>query len=209
MALLSAHNLSCVKRDRVLFENLELSVDAGELLYIKGPNGAGKTSLLRILVGLSESAWGEVLFAGQPLSQVREKYHSQLVYFGHKLGLNQNLSAVENLHYWCMQQGQELSKLQSYQLLESLGLVGLEELPVSNLSAGQQRRVALARLWLKPQALLWVLDEPFTALDVQGIQLLKDRITTHLQAKGAVIMTSHQSLELDYATSELVLEYRI
>jgi heme exporter protein A len=192
-----------------LFEKLELSVNAGELLYIKGPNGAGKTSLLRILVGLSEPACGNVLFEDQVLSKVRDKFHGQLVYFGHKLGLNQTLSAVENLYYWCMQQGQELSELKSYQLLESLGLVGLEELPVSNLSAGQQRRVALARLWLKPQARLWVLDEPFTALDVQGIQLLKDRITEHLQAKGSVIMTSHQNLELDYPTSELVLEYRI
>jgi heme exporter protein A len=209
VALLSAHNLSCVKRDRVLFENLELSVDAGELLYIKGPNGAGKTSLLRILVGLSEAACGEVRFDGEALSRVRDKYHGQLVYFGHKLGLNQNLTALENLHYWCLQHGQSQSESQYYHLLDRLSLVGLEELPVGNLSAGQQRRVALARLWLKPDAKLWVLDEPFTALDVQGISLLKTRIRQHLKVQGTVIMTSHQSLELDYPTRELVLEYKI
>ena len=209
MALLSAHNLSCVKRDRVLFEKLALSVNGAELLYIKGPNGAGKTSLLRILVGLSEAACGEVHFEGETISAVRDKYHAQLVYFGHKPGLNQNLTALENLHYWCLQHGHSYSQSQYYHLLESLGLVGLEELPVANLSAGQQRRVALARLWLKPQATLWVLDEPFTALDVQGISLLKARIMQHLQAQGAVIMTSHQSLQLDYPTRELELEYRI
>lgn len=209
MALLSAHNLSCVKRDRLLFEKLELSVDAGELLYIKGPNGAGKTSLLRILVGLSEAATGGVRFEGEVLNGVRDKYHAQLVYFGHKLGLNQNLTALENLHYWCLQHGQSQSQSQYFHLLESLGLVGLEDLPVGNLSAGQQRRVALARLWLNPDAKLWVLDEPFTALDVQGISLLKTCITQHLKALGSVIMTSHQSMELDFPTSELVLEYKI
>ena len=96
-----------------------------------------------------------------------------------------------------------------FDLLATLGLVGLEDLPVSQLSAGQQRRVALARLWLKKTAKIWILDEPFTALDVQGIALLREKIVAHLGAGGAVIITSHQQLDIDYKTSELVLEYRL
>ena len=192
-----------------MFEDLDLSVDTGELLYIKGPNGAGKTSLLRILVGLSEPATGQVAFRGEAIHKVRDTYHAQLVYFGHKPGLNQNLSALENLHYWCLQHSHYRTENELYTLLDTLGLVGLEDLPVANLSAGQQRRVALSRLWLKADASLWVLDEPFTALDVQGITLLKNRLAEHLQKKGLVVMTSHQRLEIDYPTRELVLEYRI
>jgi heme exporter protein A len=193
----------------LLFEKVNMSVAAGELLYIKGPNGAGKTSLLRILVGLSEPASGAVCFAGMALSQVRENFNRQLVYFGHKAGLNQSLSALENLHFWCQQHRVANNPVQLHALLDTLGLVGLEEIAVGNLSAGQQRRVALARLWLKTQATLWVLDEPFTALDVQGISLLKQRISEHLQHKGAIIMTSHQTLDLACVTHELELEYLI
>lgn len=209
MSILTALDLSCIKRDRLLFEKVNLSVNAGELLYIKGPNGAGKTSLLRILVGLSEAASGEVCFADAPLSQLRDEFNSQLVYFGHKPGLNQTLSAMENLHFWCQQHSVANNPTQLHTLLDLLGLVGLEDVPVGNLSAGQQRRVALARLWLKTQAKLWVLDEPFTALDVQGISLLKQCITEHLNRQGAIIMTSHQALELNCPTQELELEYLI
>ena len=96
-----------------------------------------------------------------------------------------------------------------YRVLGVLGLVGLEDIPVNNLSAGQQRRVALARFWLKTSAEVWILDEPFTALDVQGIGLLNERIVAHLEQGGCVVMTSHQALEVNYPTQELVLEYRI
>jgi heme exporter protein A len=198
-----------IKRDRLLFEHINLSVEAGSLLYVKGPNGAGKTSMLRVLTGLVEAESGDVLFAEQNIKTCREQYSQQLIYFGHKLGINASLSAVENLRYWCDSHQVAVSTTKIYQTLEQLSLVGLEDIPVAHLSAGQQRRTALARFWLKQNAKLWILDEPFTALDTQGIKVLSDKFVNYLSSGGAVIMTSHQALELDYPTQELTLEYRI
>lgn len=209
MAVLSGQNLSCIKRDRLLFEDLSFQLNQSELLYIKGPNGAGKTSLIRILVGLAQANSGEVRFKQKPIDECRNEYHQQLVYFGHKLGLNHTLSGIENLRYWCYQHELPCDNEKLFQLLAELGLVGLEELPIGQLSAGQQRRVALCRLWLKTTASIWILDEPYTALDVQGIALLEEKMLAHLNNKGAILMTSHQPLKLDYPTSELVLEYLI
>ena len=209
LVVLSAHELSVVKSDRLLFDKVNFSVEPAGLVYVKGPNGAGKTSLLRVLSGLVEPEQGEVRFADQKLAKVREQFHHSLVYFGHKLGLNLRLSAIENLHFWCQQQQQACDIEQLYAVLGQLQLVGLEDVPVGQLSAGQQRRVALSRLWLKSSARLWILDEPFTALDQQGIQLLSAKLGAFLAAQGSVIMTSHQELEFDYPRQELALEYRI
>ena len=209
LAVFSAHDLSVTKRDRLLFDKVSFSLDKGDLLYIKGPNGAGKTSLLRVLSGLVAADHGEVKFSDKNITDDREPYHQKLIYFGHSLGVNSTLSAVENLTFWCNQHGVEVVPTELYALLTSLNLVGLEDLPVGNLSAGQQRRVALARFWLKKNATLWILDEPFTALDVDGIALLSKRLREHLAQQGTVIMTSHQVLDIDYPTKELVLEYRI
>lgn len=209
MALLSGQNLACVKQDRILFENINFSIDSSELLYVRGQNGAGKTSLLRILVGLADPAEGTIEYKQQNIQQANELYCQDLVYFGHKLGLSLNLNAIENLRFWCQLNQVTTSESELYELLANLGLVGLEDVMVSQLSAGQQRRVALARLWLKVSAKLWILDEPFTALDVQGIALLRNKMIQHLSEGGAIIITSHQTLDVDYPTSELVLEYRI
>ena len=209
LAVLSGQNLSCVKQDRALFENIDLCVNESEILYVRGQNGAGKTSLLRILVGLSDPASGQVLFDDQPIKVNAPNFHRELVYFGHKLGLNSDLNALENLAYWCQLNSVQTDQQQLYSLLATLGLVGLEDLPIRQLSAGQQRRVALGRLWLKTKARLWILDEPFTALDVQGIALLKNKLLSHLDSGGAVIITSHQQLDLPYKTQELMLEYRL
>jgi heme exporter protein A len=209
LAVLSVTNLSVVKRDRLLFENLNFAVEQGALLYVKGQNGAGKTSMLRVLAGLVTADSGEVFFRQQNIQDCRENYHQNLVYFGHKLGINQALSAVENLQYWCNQHQVDISVDSIFNTLAQLNLVGLEDIPVANLSAGQQRRVALARFWFKQDAKLWILDEPFTALDTQGIDLLSKQITKFLSGGGAVVMTSHQALRLDYPTDELTLEYRI
>lgn len=209
LAVLAGHDLSCIKRDRVLFDGINFSVDDSELLYIKGPNGAGKTSLLRIIVGLAEADRGEVLFQQEPVLGNSDLFLANLVYFGHKLGLNQTLNAVENLSFWCEQHNVSATKSELFDLLGELGLVGLEDIPVGSLSAGQQRRVALARLWLKAAAKVWVLDEPFTALDVQGIALLEQKILSHLHNGNSIVMTSHQALTLPYPVKELLLEYRI
>lgn len=209
LTVLSAHDLSVSKRDRLLFDKVNFTVDQGELLYIRGPNGAGKTSLLRVLTGLVEADEGKVRFLGKDIHRVRDIYYQQLIYFGHNLGVNTSLSGVENLKFWCQLHQVEVAEEEIYQVLASLSLVGLEDLPVGNLSAGQQRRVALARFWLKSSTALWILDEPFTALDVDGIRLLRERLLQHLARQGTVIMTSHQLLDIDYPTKELVLEYRI
>lgn len=209
LALLSVQNLSVIKRDRLLFEQVNFSIDCGCLLYVQGPNGAGKTSLLRVLTGLVDPDDGDVLFQQQKIQYCRDTYHHELIYFGHKLGVNSTLSAVENLRYWCDLHQVDASEESIYQILARLNLVGLEDVPVSNLSAGQARRTALARFWLKQNASIWILDEPFTALDVQGIKILSDRLVEFLSSGGAVIMTSHQALELNYPTQTLTLEYRI
>ncbi len=209
MAVLSVTNLSVVKRDRLLFENLNFAVEQGSLLYVKGQNGAGKTSMLRVLAGLVDADCGEVYFCQQNIKDYREKFHQNLVYFGHKLGINLTLSAVENLQYWCKQHQVVISVDTIFYTLAQLNLVGLEDIPVANLSAGQQRRVALTRFWFKQDAKVWILDEPFTALDTQGIELLSKLITQFLGAGGSVMMTSHQALHLHYPTDELTLEYRI
>lgn len=209
MAVLSVTNLSVVKRDRCLFENLNFTVEPGRLLYVKGQNGAGKTSMLRVLAGLVAADSGEVFFSNQNIRVCRESYYQNLVYFGHKLGINQTLSALENLQYWCTQHQVAISDERIFSTLGHLNLVGLEDIPVANLSAGQQRRVALARFWFKQNAKIWILDEPFTALDTQGIDLLSSQITQFLRGGGAVVMTSHQALPIDYPTEELTLEYKI
>jgi heme exporter protein A len=209
LPLLSAHQLSVSKRDRLLFSEITFTIAAGELMYIKGPNGAGKTSLLRVLTGLVSPDEGAVLFGEHNIAKTREQYHQDLLYFGHALGVNRSLNALENLRFWCAQHSVTASENEIFQVLGALGLVGLEDVPVSHLSAGQQRRVALARFWLKTTAKIWILDEPFTALDAQGIALLNNRIVEHLKQGGCVIMTSHQALNVDYPTKELQLEYRI
>lgn len=209
MPLFSAHDLSVSKSDRLLFDKVNLSIDESELLYIKGPNGAGKTSLLRVLTGLVNADQGQVFYKQHNILHDREHFNRNLIYFGHLLGVNGTLTARENLAFWCTQHQVKINSQKILEVLAVLGLVGLEDMPVNNLSAGQQRRVALARFWLKQDAQIWILDEPFTALDVQGIALLNQQIIGHLQQKGGVIMTSHQELELDYPTKELLLEYRI
>lgn len=209
LSLFSAHDLCVSKRDRLLFDKVNLSVDESELLYIKGPNGAGKTSLLRVLTGLVSADQGHVSFRDNNINYDRERFNQNLLYCGHLLGVNNTLTARENLDFWCKQHQIRVNFQKIFEVLAVLGLVGLEDMPLNNLSAGQQRRVALARLWLKEDAVIWILDEPFTALDVQGVALLNQRIVGHLQQKGCVIITSHQELELDYPTKELLLEYRI
>lgn len=209
MPLFSARDLSVSKRDRLLFDKVNLSVDQAELLHVKGPNGAGKTSLLRVLSGLVRADQGHVYFKHQDIQQNREGFNRNLMYLGHLLGINRTLNAVENLAFWCKQHNVQLQPQEIFEVLGQLGLVGLEDIAVHNLSAGQQRRVALARFWLKKDAVIWILDEPFTALDVQGIELLNRRILWQLERGGGVIITSHQALALDYPIKELTLEYLI
>ncbi len=196
MPLLHADRVSSIRSGRVLFSQLQLAVQAGEIWQISGANGAGKSTLLRMLAGLLVPNEGEVRFNGQPLHRVRDDYHQQLLYIGHKAAVKPELSALENV-FWQRRLGGDTTataeQAQDWDVLEQLGLLGLEEEMTGRLSAGQQRRVALTRLWCST-ASLWILDEPFTSLDVDGIALLQQRFLQHLGRGGSIVMTSHQPL---------------
>lgn len=204
--ILAAEALSCVRQDRVLFENLNFQLSAGQVLYIQGKNGAGKSSLLRLLAGLTLPEDGQILFHGKPLQSQTEFFADQLLFIGHQSGIHPQLTALQNLAFWSALSEQYLAE--PYQLLGSLGLAGLEDIPCFMLSAGQQRRVSLARLWFTDKS-LWILDEPFTSLDQQLIAKLEYHFLQHLSAGGVIVLTSHQSLSASYpALQALELEYR-
>ena len=194
--LLLADGVSSIRSGRVLFSQLQLAVARGQIWQVTGANGAGKSTLLRMLAGLLVATEGSVKFNGQPLHKVRDEYHQQLLYIGHKAGVKPELSALENVYWQRRLNGDNQAKLQQqadWDVLEQLGLLGLEEETTGRLSAGQQRRVALTRLWCS-DAKLWILDEPFTALDVDCIALLQQRFQQHLSQQGSIVMTSHQPL---------------
>ncbi|MBJ3814967.1 cytochrome c biogenesis heme-transporting ATPase CcmA [Shimwellia pseudoproteus] len=189
--MLRAHELRCLYDDRLLFSNLSLVINAGELVQISGANGSGKTSLLRILSGLSRPESGQVYWQEQPLAAVRDSFQRQVLWLGHKPGVKAALTADENLHFFYPR-----SRLADReQALAAIGLAGYEDQPLDQLSAGQQRRVALARLWLS-DARLWMLDEPFTALDSTGIETLTSLLEQHVLGGGSVLMTTHQPLRV-------------
>ena len=200
--LLSAQGISCQKQDRILFEDISLTVASGELIHLQGTNGAGKTSLIRILVGLSSPDTGSVSLTNSSLDNY------PLIYLGHKLGLNRHLSSVENLQFWANMHGIFISTDELYALLARFNLVGLEDVPSGELSAGQQRRVSLARTQLLP-ANIWILDEPYTSLDTQGVSFIQNLIDEFVEGGGAVLMTSHQSLQSRLPVKNITLEYRL
>ena len=194
---LSARQLLCERDDRVLFENLDLDVRNGDLLQLAGPNGAGKTTLLRLLAGLNRDYDGDLLWQNEPLHDCFAEYAAQRVYLGHLAAIKRALTPIENLR-WLMSpwqsSGLDVSDDELWQALAEVQLAGFEETPCNQLSAGQQRRVGLSRLALVP-APLWILDEPFTALDVEGVAWLEARIQRQVAAGGAVIITSHHALQ--------------
>lgn len=204
--LLELCQVSSVRGERTLFADFNLQVANGTMYQIEGPNGAGKSSLLRILVGLLAPQSGEIRYKGELSQHQRREFLQDLLFIGHKAAVKPELTALENLEFFAATQGQPCAE-PPFELLAQVGLVGLEDVPAGNLSAGQQRRIALARLWLT-QSQLWVLDEPFTSLDTAGIELLHQRFAEHLQRGGAIVLTSHQAL--DWASASLVriqLEY--
>ena len=193
--MLSAHGLTCVRGDRRLFARLDLAVGAGEWLHVRGENGAGKTSLLRVLAGLSQPAEGEIRWCGQPIHQADSDYRRNLLFFGHQGALKEDLTALENLSFAAAMDGADVAEDNALAALYRFGLKGREDLPVRVLSAGQKRRVMLARLATR-NAKLWVLDEPFTALDVKAVELLSELISQHVADGGMAVLTSHQAMPI-------------
>jgi heme exporter protein A len=194
--LLEARQLYCERDERVLFTRLSLSLQEGELLQIEGPNGAGKTTLLRALSGLNRHVEGEILWRGKPLADDRAAFFAECLVLGHQTGIKMALSARENLHWIAsVRTGQSPRSGDISQALEAVGLAAHAEQSCGSLSAGQKRRVALARLWLEP-ARLWVLDEPFSAIDRQGVRVLEDVIASHVVRGGAALVVTHHDMQL-------------
>ena len=193
--MLEVNNLECIRGDRSLFSGLEISLDAGELLHLEGHNGSGKTTLLRTLCGLIEPSQGVVNWNGKNIRRQREEFASEMLFLGHLNGIKADLTAIENLRILCQLDGLDVSDEELWQVLEKMGLYGHEDLPVRVLSQGQKRRVSLARLLLSKSS-LWLLDEPFTALDSAGVNFLQKVIADHIKLGGLVILTTHQEVAL-------------
>lgn len=189
---LEAVALACERDWRLLFEQLELRLEKGQMLQISGPNGSGKTSLLRLLCGLMQPTAGQILLQGQPLESQRSELARNLLWIGHAAGIKGLLSPEENLAWLCALH-QPADREAIWQALAQVGLRGFEDVPCHTLSAGQQRRVALARLYLAPPP-LWILDEPFTALDKHGVAQLEAHLARHCEQGGLVVLTTHHTL---------------
>lgn len=193
--MLSAHGLSCVRGERQLFSGLDFTLESGQWLHVRGENGSGKTSLLRLLSGLGVPAAGEIRWCGELIRQTGALYREKMLFLGHQGALKEDLSGLENLMFAAALDSAVLSDTQAIAALRRFGLGARAELPVRVLSAGQKRRVLLARL-LTRNAQLWVLDEPFTALDVKAVDMLSDLIGEHLAAGGMAVLTSHQAMPI-------------
>jgi heme exporter protein A len=202
-ALLQGRDLAIVRGDRLLFGDVDFGLDAGELLRVEGPNGSGKTSLLRAVAGLIEPDDGEVLWRDQSVRRQRQAYHAELAWMGHRPGFKGDLTPVENLRFEAgLRSG---SHTTTDAVFQRLGLVPLRRIPFRMLSAGQQRRLALARLALSG-ATLWLLDEPFTNLDAEGRVQVQALVGEHLAGGGLAIAASHQELVIDAPTHRIGLQ---
>lgn len=191
--MLSLHQLQCRRGERELFSGVELTLQRGELLQVEGPNGSGKTSLLRIVAGLSAAASGEIRWSNETIDELAEDYFRELLYLGHAAAIKDELTALENLNLTLQLTGEAASPANAKQALSDAGLKDRLHLPAKYLSQGQRRRVALARLCIS-QRTLWILDEPFTALDVGAVSWVAQLIANQLERNGIVVFTTHQDV---------------
>jgi heme exporter protein A len=191
--MLSVHGLACVRGARPLFSGVDFAIGPGSWAHVRGANGAGKTSLLRLLAGLAQPDAGEVRWNGERVGG--EDFRRALMYLGHRAAVKEDLTALENLQFAAEMDGVALEEDQAMDALGRFGLGGREDLPVRFLSAGQKRRVLLARTVTRP-APLWILDEPFTALDAKAVEFVAQLVADHVQAGGMAVLTSHQAIPL-------------
>lgn len=189
---LQAHQISCQRGDVLLMQNIDFSVDSGHLLRIIGANGSGKTSLLRVVAGLTEPESGTVEWNQRAITECDE-YASSVGYIGHRDGLKDTLTALENLCFY-QQLHTKLDPAAAERSLAELGILHCADLPAGQLSFGQRRRLAFARLLITKLS-IWLLDEPFTGIDVGGREMLEALCLTHLQGNGLIAMTHHGDLE--------------
>ena len=193
-ALLELQDLSCIRDDRPLFQGLSATLNPGEIWRIEGPNGAGKTTLIRLICGLFSNFEGKILYQGEDLATNRYQFATNVLFIGHKTGIKPSLTAEENLR-WMSGLRASYSQQEIFAALAQVGLRGYEDLPAYSLSAGQQRRIALARLYLE-SAPFWILDEPFTAIDFNGVAQLEQRLGEHAAKGGTVLLTTHHELSI-------------
>jgi len=191
---LTASQLAYERNEQAIFTNINFSLQAGEILQVTGDNGSGKTTLLRLLTGLLSPTAGNIRWCEQIIADNPVNYQENMFYLGHKPGVKMELTAYENLNYTTALTATK-TDITLLQALTQVGLAKHEDRFTYQLSAGEQRRLALAKL-LIVTAKLWILDEPFTALDNLGIRLIEEFIAQHLQAGGMVVLTSHQLYEL-------------
>jgi len=194
-ALLATQNLECTRDDRLLFRDLSMVISTGEVLQIEGANGSGKTSLLRVLCGLRQADEGRVLWQGEDVRRSREDYYANMVYIGHLTCIKADLTVFENIRVLLDTRSQTVPLQDIEIVLKKTGLAGFDDVPGKALSSGQKRRVLLAFLLLT-KARLWILDEPLTALDVQGVELVEAMIVEHRENGGSVIFTTHHGMQL-------------
>lgn len=190
---ISAHNVSCQRAWQWLFSGVTFSLNAGEMLHIEGENGAGKSTLLRILLGLATPDSGEVLWNNQPI-QLSADFKENLCFIGHLNAIKEELTPLENLKISADVAGIPLNLNAAMQALGAVDLKKRWNVPAKFLSQGQKRRVALCRLALDTRT-LWVLDEPFVALDSQALQWLVHQMNAHAEKGGMLIFTSHQKIQ--------------
>jgi heme exporter protein A len=190
----SARRLECIRDDRRLFSDLSFSLESGQALILEGQNGSGKTSLLRIICGIRLPEDGELLWEGESIFKLGPEFHQHIAYLGHKDGNKLDLTPFENLNM-ARGLGKASEAVDIEAALERVGLYGYEDIPTRNLSAGQQRRLAIARL-LVTEANFWILDEPFTSLDRQGIETVEGLFDTHLANGGMAALTTHHRIDL-------------
>ena len=199
--MLTANELACERGERLLFKNLDFELGQGEALLVRGGNGRGKTSLLRILCGLTAPAAGVVRWRGESIGKSHERYGREMAYIGHANGIKDDLTPMENLRIAAALDGRALDEAATTAALGQVGLSRCVDLPARVLSFGQRRRVALASL-MTAGAQLWILDEPLTGLDAEGVAMVERMIRDHVVAGGMAVMTTHQPLALDGLTPQ-------
>jgi len=200
---LSASDLTLIRGESCLVQGLDFALNSGELLLLEGPNGSGKTSLMRAIAGMLSLESGEVFWNDVSISRQRQEFHGALVWLAHRTGLKGDLTLVENLTFERSLRPQ--SRIDPAAVYERLGIARLKSLPLRFLSAGQQQRVALARMILADVP-LWLMDEPFTNLDAAGQTLVVDLISEHLAKDGACVMAAHKELEISVPVQRIELQ---
>lgn len=197
--MLLVQGLACLRGERLLFKNVGFELKAGGLLYVLGENGSGKSSLLRMLCGLLLPEDGTIFWGKNTIKEGAESYLSNLTYIGHLNGLKDDLTALENLTMSARAAGNEVTENKALAALTAIGIERCANLPARVLSQGQKRRVTLAKLWLV-EGKLWILDEPFAALDIASVSILAAKLGEHLSSGGMAILTTHQDVTIHAQT---------